>query len=61
MYLIKCPICGKIFKCTKVQDKYITDYGDDITTLCLCGKEREPIVIKTEPWIAELVFKIKGK
>lgn len=64
-YLLKCPKCGKIYKCfgkvTVKGLKYITDYGDDVTNVCLCcKKEVTHDVIHTEDWIATLLFKVKG-
>lgn len=60
-YLLRCPKCGKIYKCTKQNNKYITDFGDDVTNKCIsCNTAMNPIIILTTDWIAELLFKVKG-
>ena len=66
IFLIKCPECGQIYKCKGVPTvkglRYITDYNDDVTNICIrCKNDITPQVIKTEEWVAEMVFKIKGK
>ena len=65
IYLLRCPICGKMFKCfpkTSINGlQFITDYGDNITNYCINCKQRiKSQVIKTEDWISNLVFKVKG-
>ena len=61
-YIIKCSECGKMFKTEKKGNKYVTDYNDEIKDKCLsCGKKIEPVIMETEDWIANLVFKIKGE
>ena len=65
MYLIQCHHCGKIYKATGRPSvkglQYITDYNDNVTNKCIvCKKEMEPIVMKTQDWIANLVFTVKG-
>lgn len=66
-YLTKCPKCGQIYKCkaTVQEDNkihYLTDYGDDITDTCIiCKKAIKPLVMRTDAWIADLVFTVKGK
>ena len=64
-YIIQCPECGQMYKTdgkpTVKGLRYITDYNDDVTEKCVvCKKKIKPSVIKTEDWIADLVFKIKG-
>jgi hypothetical protein len=64
-YLVKCPHCNQIYKCEgQVSVKglqYITDYNDNVTEKCLvCEQKMQPEVIKTEDWIANLFFKVKG-
>lgn len=59
-YIVKYPICSKLYKCY-YNGKYITDFGDDVTNYCImCKNKITPIVIRTTDWIADLVFKIKG-
>jgi transcription elongation factor Elf1 len=61
-YLIQCPACGQLYKTDKKENRYITDYNDDITDHCIkCKNTITPNVIMTEDWIADMVFKIKGK
>lgn len=65
-YLVCCPNCGKIYKCSKVTydevDRYITDFGDDVTDKCLCcGHNIAPTVLTTEDWVADMVFIVKGE
>ena len=57
MYLLCCNICGKMYKAKRHGNKFITDFGDVIDS-CLCGGGFT--IIKTDDWIADLVFKIKG-
>lgn len=64
-YIVNCPKCGQVYKCTGIQTikglRYITDYNDDITETCIkCKQKITPQVMQTEDWIADLVFKIKG-
>lgn len=61
MYILTCPKCGKMFKCTKQGEHFITDFGDIITDICICcGRHIKPHIIHTEDWVANLVFTIKG-
>lgn len=70
-YIIKCEHCGKMFKITDTKPNpygriFITDYGDKFIPhkdkyICInCKKEFIPHILKTDNWIADLVFKIKG-
>ena len=64
-YIVRCPKCGRMYKTTgKLTSKglrYITDYNDDVTENCIiCKHKITPIVMETDDWIADLVFKIKG-
>lgn len=62
-YIVTCPNCGKMYKTDKQGDKYITDYGDNITDVCIfCrGNMEKATIIKTDDWIAHLIFTVKGK
>ena len=72
--LLKCPNCGTIYKITKTdreKQSLITDFGDRIklnpenaSSICIkCNTEIEILdnSMVTESWVADLVFKIKGK
>lgn len=64
-YIVQCPICGQMYKTEGKPSvkglQYITDYNDNVTNHCLkCDNKITPKVIKTEDWIADMVFKIKG-
>lgn len=68
-YILSCQNCGKMFKCDKENDHtYITDYGDVFSpdkygnyTCISCKGEMDPLVIRTQDWIANMVFTIKGE
>lgn len=65
-YIIKCPICGQMYKTNLVikngENHYLTDYNDDVTNKCIkCNHTMDSIIMKTEDWIADMIFTIKGK
>ena len=65
-YILQCPKCGQVYKTdlhpTVKGARYITDYNDDVTEKCIkCNSKMTPSIMKTEDWIADLVFKIKGE
>ena len=61
VYILKCCKCGQIYKATSKNGKLVTDCGDDITDCCVKCKCADRKMIKTDDWIADLVFKIKGE
>ena len=58
MYILHCDKCGKMYKAKKLNNKYVTDFGDVIDK-CFCGEN--VTAITSEDWIANLVFTVKGK
>lgn len=61
-YILKCPLCGQMYKTDLINNKYITDYKDNVTNHCLkCNHTIQPDIIRMEDWIADMVFTIKGK
>lgn len=65
-YILQCPTCGQVYKAdlhpTVRGPRYITDYNDDVTENCIkCNSKISPYIMKTEDWIADMVFKIKGE
>lgn len=67
-YIVCCDKCNKMFKCDKKDNNtYITDYGDVISNIngtytCIsCNNEMNPTIMKTQDWIANKVFTIKGE
>lgn len=61
-YILKCPLCGQMYKTDLRNNKYITDYNDEVTNHCLkCNHKINPHIIRMEDWIADMVFTIKGK
>lgn len=59
MYILCCQECGKMYKATKYNNYYITDFGDKLDTCLICKGQLD--VIQTEDWVADMVFRIKGK
>ena len=68
-YILRCEKCGKMFKAHTLQqingqNVYITDYNDklqDHSNCVICKQNTTYKVLKTQSWIADLVFTIKGK
>lgn len=58
MYILRCKDCGKMYKANKEGEVYRTDFNDLIDS-CFCGGELH--CIDSADWVADLVFKIKGK
>lgn len=62
VYILKCTNCGTLFKCLKKQNEnFITDFGDVLNNTCMhCHHKLSSRIIKTEDWIADLIFRVKG-
>ena len=59
-YILQCPQCGKLFKCDKHNNMYVTDYGDTFKVntkgICICincNKEIKPTIMTTPDWVAD--------
>lgn len=70
-YIMRCEQCGKLFRCTEMYKTnkgiiYKTDCNDEFVAKhgeyhCLFCAGKIEKIIRTEPWIAHLLFTIKGK
>lgn len=60
IYLVKCQNCGKIFKAHKEGNELITDFGDNITDKCLFCNAKNSKILKTQDWVADQFFRVKG-
>lgn len=59
MYILSCQKCGKMYKATKDNNQYISDFGDKLDSCLIC--KGQLTAIHTDDWVADMVFRIKGK
>ena len=60
-FIVKCDHCGQIYKARREGNRLLTDFNDDITECCLKCRGTLGKMIRTDDWVADLFFKIKGK